>query len=86
MRDKTELGIERATVSRLSVIKPIGLIALPYMGTYERACPDLLQIKKEWIDAINKCVVPWDALELAHYMAKERSKDFTKKRTVFQDC
>lgn len=84
MRDKTKLGIERATVSRWSVIKPIELIALPYMGTYERACPDLLQIKKEWIDAINKCVVPRDALELVHYMAKEISKDFTKKEQYFK--
>ena len=79
MRDKTKLGIERATVSRWSVTKQIELIALPYMGTYERACPDLLKIKKEWKEVIKQCVVPRAALDLVHYMAKEISKDFTKK-------
>lgn len=84
MRDKTKSGIERATVSRWSVNKQIELIALPYTGTYERACPDLLQIRKGWIEAINKGVVPQDALDLVHYMAEEISKDFTRKEQYFK--
>lgn len=84
MRDKTKSGIERATVSRWSVTKQIELIALPYTGTYERACPDLLNIRKGWIEAINKGVVPQDALDLVHYMAKEISKDFTRIEQYFK--
>lgn len=84
MRDKTKSGIERATVSRWSVTKQIELIALPYMGTYERACPDLLKIKKEWKEVIKHCVVPRATLDLVHYMAKEISKDFTKKEQYFK--
>lgn len=84
MRDKTKSGIERATVSRWSVTKQIELIALPYMGTYERECLDLLKIRKEWKEVIKQCVVPRAALDLVHYMAKEISKDFTRKEQYFK--
>lgn len=84
MRDKTKSGIERTTVSRWTVTRQIELIALPYTGTYERACPDLLQIKKGWLEAIDKVVVPQDALDLVHYMANEISKDFQRREQYFK--
>lgn len=84
MKDKTKSGIERATVSRWEVINQIELIALPYTGRYERACPDLLQIRQEWEEAINKGIVPQDALDLVHYMADEISKDFARREQYFK--
>lgn len=84
MRDKSKSGIERATVSRWLVTEKIELVALPYTGTYERACPDLLQIKKEWLDAITRGIVPEEPLELVHYMADEISKDFSSEDEYFK--
>ncbi len=84
MRDKSKSGIERATVSRWLVSDRIELVALPYTGTYERACPDLLQIRKEWRDAISQGVVPEEPLELVHYMADEISKDFSSRDQYFR--
>lgn len=84
MRDTTQSGIERATVSRWDVIAQIELIALPYIGTYSRACPDLLRVKEEWEKAISQGVVPHDALELVNYMAEEISKDFSDRNQYFK--
>ena len=84
MRDTSKSGIERATVSRWLVTEQIELVALPYTGTYERACPDLLQIKKEWLDAIAQGIVPEEPLELVHYMATEISKDFSSRDQYFR--
>lgn len=84
MKDKTASGIERATVSRWDLTEKIELIALPYTGTYERACPDLVQIKQGWLEAINQGIVPQDALDLVHYMAEEISKDFTTRDRYFK--
>lgn len=84
MKDKTKSGIERATVSRWLVKETIELIALPYTGTYDKACPDLLQIKDAWEDAITKGHVPENPLELVHYMAEEISKDFDDREKYFK--
>lgn len=84
MKDKTKSGIERATVSRWQVTDQIELIALPYTGTYERACPDLKKIKNEWLKAISKGDIPEEPLELVHYMADEISKDFDDKEQYFR--
>lgn len=84
MRDTTQSGIERATVSRWDVIAQIELIALPYIGTYSRACPDLLRVKEEWEKAISQGVVSHDALELVNYMAEEISKDFSDRNQYFK--
>lgn len=84
MRDTTQSGIERATVSRWDVIAQIELIALPYIGTYSRACPDLLRVKEEWKKAISQGVVSHNALELVNYMAEEISKDFSDRNQYFK--
>lgn len=84
MRDTTQSGIERATVSRWDVIAQIALIALPYIGTYSRACPDLLRVKEEWKKAIGQGVVSHNALELVNYMAEEISKDFSDRNQYFK--
>lgn len=84
MRDTTQSGIERATVSRWDVIAQIELIALPYIGTYSRACLDLLRVKEEWKKAISQVVVSHDALELVNYMAEEISKDFSDRNQYFK--
>lgn len=84
MRDTTQSGIERATVSRWDVIAQIELIALPYIGTYSRACPDLLRVKEEWEKAISQGLVSHDALELVNYMAEEISKDFSDRNQYFK--
>jgi hypothetical protein len=84
MRDTLQSGIERATVSRWDVVSQLELIALPYVGTYKRACPDLIQVKEEWIAAISKGVVPQDALELVNYMAEEISKNFAERSQYFK--
>ena len=76
MKDKSLNGIERATVSRWEIVKQLELIALPFIGTYPMACPDLKKIQTEWDMAIGKGVVPKNALELVYYMAEEISKDF----------
>ena len=84
LKDKSKSGIERATVSRWRVVEQIELIALPYIGKYERACLDLKRIKEGWIDAISKGKVPEDPLELVNYMAEEISKDFVDKEQYFK--
>lgn len=84
MRNTTQSGIERATVSRWDVIAQIELIALPYIGTYSRACPDLLRVKEEWKKAISQGVVSHNALELVNYMAEEISKDFSDRNQYFK--
>lgn len=84
MKDTTQSGIERATVSRWDVIAQIELIALPYIGTYSRACPDLLRVKEEWKKAISQGVVSHNALELVNYMAEEISKDFSDRNQYFK--
>ena len=84
MRDKSKSGIERATVSRWLVAENIELVALPYTGTYERACPDLKIIKEKWIEAVSKGKVLDDPLELVHYMAEEISRNFEDKERYFR--
>ena len=84
MRDTTQSGIERVTVSRWNVIAQIELIALPYIGTYSRACPDLLRVKEEWKKAISQGVASHNALELVNYMAEEISKDFSDRNQYFK--
>lgn len=84
MKDKSNYGIERATVSRWSVINRLELIALPFLGTYEHACPDLKRIKEGWEEAITKGVVPTDALELVTYMSQEISKEFKDRHKYFK--
>ena len=84
MKDTTKSGIERATVSRWEVTQQLELIALPYVGTYERASPDLLEVKKAWNVAIAKGIVPQEALDLVNYMAEEISKDFSEKDQYFK--
>lgn len=76
MKDKSQNGIERSTVSRWEITKPIELVALPFIGEYPMACPELKQIKIEWKKALKKGEVPQDALELVNYMAEEISLDF----------
>lgn len=78
MRNKSKFGIERATVSRWVVVSPVELIALPFIGHYERPCPDLIEIKEKWDRAITSGIVPQNALGLMEYMAEEISKDFTE--------
>ena len=84
MRDTSQSGIERATVSRWNIIARIDLIALPYIGTYNRACPDLLRVKEKWEKTISQGVIPQDALELVNYMAEEISKDFSDRNQYFK--
>ena len=84
MRDTMQSGIERATVSRWDVIAQIELIALPYIGTYNNACPDLLRVKEKWEKAISPGGVSYDALELVNYMAEEISKDFSDRNQYFK--
>ena len=75
MKDKSKIGIERATVSRWEVKSEVELIALPFIGNYERPCPDLIKMRDEWNMEINKGLVSSDALELVKYMAEEIAKD-----------
>ena len=84
MKDKERNGIERATVSRWTIIKDLELIALPFIGNYPKACPDFMRIKREWDIAIGKGVVPQNALELVNYMALEISKDFAERDKYFK--
>ncbi len=84
MKDTSKSGIERATVSRWEVTQQIELIALPYIGTYERACPDLLEVKEAWNAAIAKGSVPEEALDLVNFMAEEISKDFSEREQYFR--
>lgn len=84
MKDKSTSGIERATVSRWDVYEKLELIALPFLGVYNRACPDLLEIKERWQDEISKGTIPGDALELVSFMANEISKEFNDKSQYFK--
>lgn len=84
MKDKLNYGIERATVSKWSVIYQLELIALPFLGTYERACPDLKKMKEGWEDAVTKGIIPPDALELVTYMAQEISREFKDRHMYFK--
>ena len=69
MKDKSNYGIERATVSKWSVIYQLELIALPFWGTYERACPNLKKMKEGWEDAVTKGIIPpddiWDIIQIS---------------------
>ena len=84
MKEKSNYGIERATVSRWEVIGQLDLIALPFVGTYERACPDLKRVKEGWEEALSKGIVPADALELESFMAQEIAKEFNDRQQYFK--
>ena len=84
MKDKSNYGIERATVSRWDVINQLDLIALPFVGTYQRACPDLKRVKEGWEEALTQGIVPADALELVSYMAQEIAKEFNDRQQYFK--
>lgn len=84
MKDKSKNGIERATVSRWGIVRQIELVALPFIGVYPLACPDLITIKNEWESALGEGIVPQDALELVNYMAEEISKEFDESNKYFK--
>lgn len=75
-KDKDSVGIERATVSRWEVTKPLNLIALPFVDEYRRPCPEVLNFTKSWHDIMQDVSVNPNGLELIQYMSNEISKDF----------
>lgn len=75
-KDKDSVGIERATVSRWEVTKPLNLIALPFVGGYAEPCQDVLNFARSWYDIIQDVSVNPDGMELIQYMSNEISKDF----------
>ena len=84
MKDKSQNGIERATVSRWIITKQIELVALPFIGDYPMACLEIKQINREWDQALKKGEVPQDALELVYYMAEEISLYFDCRDKYFK--
>lgn len=74
-KDKDSVGIERATVSRWEVTKPLNLIALPFGDEYRRPCPEVLNFTKSWHDIMQDVSVNPNGLELIQYMSNEISKD-----------
>ena len=75
-RDKNKSGIERYTVSRWEVVKEIELVALPFLADYKMACNDIMNMKKEWTQALESTLISPDGKELIEYMANEIGQPF----------
>lgn len=73
-KDKEKSGIERATISKWIVKKPINLLVLPFYNHYERACKDIELIQNEWDKKINQTTMNPDAKELVEYMSLQISQ------------
>lgn len=82
--DKTKSGIERATLSKWIVKKPIELLVLPFYCYYEKACQDIKEIQEQWDKRINQTTIDSDAKELVDYMSRQISQEVSDNIEYFK--
>jgi hypothetical protein len=83
-KDKIKVGIERSTLSKWLVKKPIKLIVLPFYDYYERAVQDIIDVQNEWNRAIKEIKLNDDAKELIDYMSSQISQDVSNNIGYFK--
>lgn len=82
-RDKSRTGIERATLSKWIVKKPIELLVLPFSNHYKRACKDIKVIQEKWDEKIMQVQVNPDAKELVEFMSQKISEEVFENKEYF---
>ena len=83
-RDKTKSGIERATLSKWIIKKPINLLVLPFYSHYEKPCQDIKEIQELWDKKINQITMDPDAKELVDYMSHQISQEVSDNIEYFK--
>lgn len=82
-KDKALSGIERATLSKWIVKRPIKLLVLPFFNHYKRACQDIKVIQEKWDEKIKQVQVNPDAKELVEFMSKKISEEVSENKEYF---
>lgn len=83
LKDNVSKGIERSTLSKWIIKKPLELLMMPF-SEYQRPNPMIAKIQETWDKGVKSEKVNEEGLELMNYMSKELCREAPDNLSYFK--